>query len=202
MSTDKSYNVRAKAIHAKSILGNRVQYLTPDRVYLEAAVKVDLKSSRNDFPISFRRAPSITKTKPPIAAKGPSNFIRGRIIQRSRISPIREIRGICGIVSTGTSELIGTFVPAKKTYVSRIIRINQLITKRLKSSLDAIIEEDGIGFIIRTIDLPLYSYADDPLEAVENVKFQIEDLYDELMEDDNFTSEWLQYKEFLRNKVI
>ncbi len=69
-------------------------------------------------------------------------------------------------------------------------------------SIGAIIESDDEGFIARTIDLPLYGYSEDPIEALQNLKYEIESLYDDLMEDNNFSQEWLNYKKFLQERII
>jgi hypothetical protein len=81
------------------------------------------------------------------------------------------------------------------------ITINKLLNLQLQSPLDIIIEPDDNGFIARMPDLPLYAFDDDPVEAIESLKFEIESLYNDLMEDDEFTEEWLSIKVFLSNKV-
>lgn len=80
---------------------------------------------------------------------------------------------------------------------SRIFKITTLPTKKLKEPIEAILEPDDEGYIIRTIDFPLYGYGDDSIEAIQNLKYEIESLYDDLMEDDNFSDEWLRYKSVL-----
>ena len=82
-----------------------------------------------------------------------------------------------------------------------IFKITVLPTKTLKEDIDAIIESDDEGYIIRTLNLPLYGYGDDPFEAIQNIKYEIESLFNDLMEDDNFSDEWLRYKNYL-NKII
>lgn len=82
------------------------------------------------------------------------------------------------------------------------IKINILPTKTLKTPLDAIIESDDSGFIARAIDLPLYGYGDDRIEAMDNLKIEIETLYNDLMEDDEFTDEWLLIKRFLMDRIL
>lgn len=82
-----------------------------------------------------------------------------------------------------------------------ITKINFLPTKNLREPLDIILERDGEGFIARTLEIALYGYAVDAFEAVSALKYEIENLYDELMEDDNFTEEWLRIKEFLRQRI-
>ena len=83
-----------------------------------------------------------------------------------------------------------------------IIKLNMLETKRLRSPLDVIIEEDGEGFIARAVDFSLFGCGDDRIEAIEALKFEIESLYFDLLEDDNFTEEWLSTKNFLKELII
>ncbi len=90
---------------------------------------------------------------------------------------------------------------ANKEYY-KVINIKILPTLKLKSPLNAILEDDSDGFICRLIDIPLYGFGDDRLESVENLKYEIESLYNDLMEDDNFSDEWLEYKRFLNEIVI
>lgn len=82
------------------------------------------------------------------------------------------------------------------------IQINRLITKELAAPLDAVVEADGEGYIARNPDLPLYGYGDDIVEAIDHLKEEIETLYEELMEDDNFTEEWFRIKAFLKKRII
>ncbi|MFH2057334.1 MAG: hypothetical protein ABIJ59_00345 [Pseudomonadota bacterium] len=83
-----------------------------------------------------------------------------------------------------------------------VIKLNMLETKRLRNPLDVIIEEDDEGFIARAVDFNLFGYGDDRIEAIDALKFEIESLYFELMEDDNFSEEWLSVKSFLKDSVI
>ncbi len=80
--------------------------------------------------------------------------------------------------------------------------IHRLPNQNLSGPLWIVVEPDDDGFIARRADLPLYGYGDDVIEAVGNLKFEIESLYDDLMEDDNFTEDWLRIKTFLRSKVM
>jgi hypothetical protein len=83
-----------------------------------------------------------------------------------------------------------------------VAKLNILITKRLRTPLDVIVESDGEGFIARAVDLPLFGYGDDRLEAIDALKFEIESLYDDLLEDDDFTDEWKAFKHFLKEQII
>ncbi|MCK6623322.1 MAG: hypothetical protein HUU32_20225 [Calditrichaceae bacterium] len=90
---------------------------------------------------------------------------------------------------------------SKKIFPGEIIKIHVLPTKKLTQPLEAVLETDDGGYIVRTVDLPLYAYGDDPIEAIQNLKYEIESLYADLMEDDNFSEEWLNCKHFLK-KII
>ena len=85
----------------------------------------------------------------------------------------------------------------RNTAVVGFIKINFLISRGLKKPLDAVVEPDGDGFIARTTDIPLYGFGDDPIEAVNTLKYEIESLFDELNEDDAFSEEWLNLWQIL-----
>jgi hypothetical protein len=55
---------------------------------------------------------------------------------------------------------------------------------------------------VSSYDFPLFGYGDDRIEAVEALKSEIESLYFDLMEDDNFTEDWQGLKEFFKHQVI
>ena len=59
-------------------------------------------------------------------------------------------------------------------------------------------ERDGESFLARTIEIPLYGHGKDFIEAVDALKYEIESLYEDLMEDNNFTEEWLKIKEYMK----
>ena len=81
------------------------------------------------------------------------------------------------------------------------LRINVLPHKQLLKPIDMIVEPDEDGYIARTVDFPLYGSGDDELEAVVNLKYEIESLFKDLMEDDNFSEEWINYKNFLKEII-
>lgn len=85
--------------------------------------------------------------------------------------------------------------------VSEIVTINLLQQYRLNTPLTAIIEYDEEGFVANLVDIPIYGTGSDRTEALQTLKLQIEDVYDELMEDDNFSDEWLNYKRFLLDVI-
>ena len=81
------------------------------------------------------------------------------------------------------------------------VRVNSLPDKILKGPLDIVVEADGDGYIARTVDFPLYGNGDDPIEAIDMLKREIESLYDDLMNGDDFTEEWLKIKRFLAERI-
>ena len=83
-----------------------------------------------------------------------------------------------------------------------VIRINLLPNKYLKIPIDAVVERDGESFLARTLEIPLYGHGEDFIEAVDALKSEIESLYDDLMEDNNFTEEWLKIKGYLKTRII
>jgi uncharacterized protein YqgQ len=83
-----------------------------------------------------------------------------------------------------------------------LVEINLLPTKKLSRPLTAIIEPDGEGFIARSVDLPLYGYSEDRIEAIEMLKDEIESLYEDLMEDDDFNEDYLRIKHFLADRIV
>ncbi|MFH0958648.1 MAG: hypothetical protein V1897_08095 [Pseudomonadota bacterium] len=83
----------------------------------------------------------------------------------------------------------------------RAFRITMLPNKEVSIPIDAILEREGEGFVARTIELPLYGYGLDPMDAIDMLKDEIESLYDDLMEDDEFTDDWIKAKKCLRSRI-
>ena len=81
------------------------------------------------------------------------------------------------------------------------VRLNSLPNKILRGALDVVVETDGNGYIARTVDLPIYGNGDDPIEAIDMLKREIESLYDDLMHGDDFTQDWLKIKRFLAERI-
>lgn len=77
------------------------------------------------------------------------------------------------------------------------LKISTLPNKRLCVPLDVVVEADGDKFIARTVDLSLYGNGEDPIEAIEMLKREVESLYDNLMSGDDFSGDWLRIKRFL-----
>lgn len=89
----------------------------------------------------------------------------------------------------------------KKQQLSSFINISTLRTLNLVKEISIIVEYDEGGYLARSVDFPLYAEGDDSVEAIENLKNEIEILFYELQEDDNFSEEWLNYKRFLNNII-
>jgi len=81
-------------------------------------------------------------------------------------------------------------------------QINVLPHKSLRKPINIIVESDEVGYISRVIDLPLYAIGNDAYESIQNLRIEIETLYYELMEDDQFSEEWLNYKKYLQDIII
>ena len=76
-------------------------------------------------------------------------------------------------------------------------QISTLNRYRVKKPLNVIIEEDGASFLARTVDLPLFGLGEDWREALNLLKADLEDLYEELLNSDNLSPEWQRYRLFL-----
>lgn len=83
-----------------------------------------------------------------------------------------------------------------------VVKIYLLPSKVLTTPLDVIVEPDEGGFIAQTADIPLYGFGGDSTEAIDMLKREIESLYEDLMEDDDFGEKWLRIKQFLSSIII
>jgi predicted RNase H-like HicB family nuclease len=92
--------------------------------------------------------------------------------------------------------------PRAQTLFERV-RIRSLDHRRLVHPIDVVVEPDGDGFIAKTPELTeVFGFGDAASEAVDSLKREIESLYEDLMQDDNFTPAWLRVKTFLKNLVL
>jgi hypothetical protein len=80
-------------------------------------------------------------------------------------------------------------------------QISTLSRYRVKRPLNVIIEDDGPSVLARTVDLPLYGVGDDWREALNLLKSDLEDLYEELLAADNLSPEWQRYRLFLMESL-
>ena len=80
--------------------------------------------------------------------------------------------------------------------------INKLKNFDLLEPIPVKIENSDDLTTVSTVDLPLYGEGDDIHEALDMLKDEIESLYADLNEDDNFTDEWLKRKQYLNTIII
>ncbi len=85
---------------------------------------------------------------------------------------------------------------------THFIQIKKLVTKKLKTPFIITIEPDDEGYIAQIKEFPLFGYGDEKQEAIDNLKYEIESLYFDLLNDNNFSQEWLDYKKILMGKII
>lgn len=130
-------------------------------------------------------------------------------IHLSRLQPSEAVAVFKAGAEFGAIQTIvnlgGALLPQRNIiYRARPIsdKFDRLITLSLSSSISFIIEPDSDGYIARTLDIPLYGFGDDTIEASDMLKAEIESLYFELMEDDDFSAEWLNIKKYLKTKII
>ena len=112
------------------------------------------------------------------------------IVSRRQLSSNGETAMVCICPETDTKDE----VPNEPAMFTQILSLE---TKRLLAALSVLVEQDGPEYIAQTIDFPLYGSGDTPSEAIEMLKSEIESLYNDLMEDDNFSNEWLTKKKLL-----
>jgi predicted RNase H-like HicB family nuclease len=94
-------------------------------------------------------------------------------------------------------ELVWHFEPS----VSKKVQIRLLRSFLLKSPIAATVEFDRDYFIAKCEELPLHAFGDSRSEAVENLKEEIEEVYMDLRNDDNLTSDWSKHKSYLISKI-
>lgn len=79
--------------------------------------------------------------------------------------------------------------------------ITDLKNYSLKKKIPIIIEKDEDEYLAESLDFPLFGCGETKEEAIEHLKDEILSLYEDLMSDDNFSEEFLQYKKFLKSIV-
>ena len=141
------------------------------------------KPRRSAEEADIRREPNVTLTKS-----------TGVTTQHSIVEELKDAAKTLVLAAdraTGAQNVnIGTF------------KISMLPNEVLKAPIDAILEQDGDGFLARTVDLPLYGYGEDPVDAIDILKTEIESLYNDLLEDNNFTDDWLRIKTYLTSLIV
>jgi hypothetical protein len=99
-----------------------------------------------------------------------------------------------------TSPCVGCSVlrPREQIMCIQIERFGRYV---LSSPISVIMETDYPGMIARTPDIPVFGHGDDWAEALGNLQAELASLYEDLLEDDQFTDEWLAIKAYLKQKV-
>ena len=78
------------------------------------------------------------------------------------------------------------------------VNIKRLHTLRLNQPLSIIVEFDMEHYLAKSIDFPIYAIGDDIDSAIYNIMIELEELYYELLGDDDFSDEWLRYKKLFK----
>ena len=78
-----------------------------------------------------------------------------------------------------------------------LIKINSLLRVVLKKSLDAVIERDGDSYIAYTVEMPIYSNGEDIPSAVEGLKQEIDELWNEIKDAKDLSDQWRVYRDYL-----
>ncbi len=95
-----------------------------------------------------------------------------------------------------------TISSSLQSSTSNIEIISDLPKYIMKSCIYCTVSRDEDGsYLIECSSLNLYSTGDSRQEAVENIKENIVSLYEDLMENDDFSDNWLEKKKLLR-KII
>ena len=82
--------------------------------------------------------------------------------------------------------------------ISKKISIYGLATIKLKNPIEITVEPDDNGFIAKMIDFNLYCYDNTEDLAIEGLKWEIEDAFNDLLDDNNLTNEWNKFREYIR----
>ncbi len=78
------------------------------------------------------------------------------------------------------------------------LELTRLNSFSLTAPLKIIVQPDGEGWLAETIDYPLYCYDETYTGAIEGLKLEIEDVYYDLMKDNDFSPSWLEIKNQLK----
>lgn len=82
------------------------------------------------------------------------------------------------------------------------IEIKELINFNLKKPLNISIVKDGDGYLASLEDFALYGYSENKSGAIEMLKWEIEDTYNDIKEDINITREWELFREKIKGLLI
>jgi predicted RNase H-like HicB family nuclease len=84
----------------------------------------------------------------------------------------------------------------------RKISIDRIEGKRLAVPLTAKVTYEDGEYIAEMERLPLYGVGASVEEALEHLQYEVDTLYTDLMENDDFSSEFLGYKDFFQKNVL
>jgi hypothetical protein len=85
---------------------------------------------------------------------------------------------------------------------SNYSKIDSLIKYKLIKAIEITVEYDEIHFLAKTKTLPLYACGESRELAINNLKYEIESLYEDLQSGDDFSDEWLKHKKYLKSIVL
>ena len=103
---------------------------------------------------------------------------------------------VVAMTTTGESNAI-----ARRVSADLVVQVHTLKTKRLIAPLSAIVRADDDFFLATLVDMPVFGTGDSPESAIDELKAEVEALYQELQADDAFSDEWLNRKRLLNALV-
>lgn len=80
-------------------------------------------------------------------------------------------------------------------------KIFKFDSKTLKKPISATVTFEDGEFLAKTNFLPLFGVGKTKKKAKKHLKYEINSLYEDLMEDDNFSEEFLNYKKFFIQNI-
>lgn len=119
-----------------------------------------------------------------------SAFIRECLLYDNPSSTYGDFNVIC----SESYELYSIQSGTNSEQYCHILPINKLDNRCLKKPIMICYEHDEDNYIARCLDFPVKSYGDNVIDAIDNLKTNIEELIDDLLVDDNFSKYWLKIK--------
>ncbi len=74
------------------------------------------------------------------------------------------------------------------------LKIKRLDTIVLNKAIEICFQKDEDIYIAKCVDFPIHSYGDNLVEAIDNLRTNIEELIDDLKSSDDFSHKWLDVK--------
>jgi predicted RNase H-like HicB family nuclease len=81
------------------------------------------------------------------------------------------------------------------------INFDKVVDKSLNVSLMGTVHYEDGEYVAELLDMPLFSVGKSKKKAIKNLQYELDTLYTELMEDDNFSEEFLTYKDFFLKNI-